>query len=147
MPVSDTDIDTYTPGKGPTNQDRRYWLNYVLKLMRADIARVSGVLTLANGLNSDLALPSPNPSWARLAGPTGAFSVGGFAGGTDGYRLTLYNTVPQTMTIINEDASSQAANRIKTLTGGNVVLRANATSSASLVYDITDTRWILVGTN
>jgi hypothetical protein len=54
--------------------------------------------------------------------------------------------VAQQMTIVNNDGSSAAANRITTLTGGNVVLRAG-TSSASFIYeDVSDT-WILVGTN
>lgn len=99
---------------------------------------------LVNGLNSDIALS--NTSWLRITGPTGAFSVGGFTLGVDGRRLTIFNTVAQQMTIVNNDGSSAAANRITTLTGGNVVLRAG-TSSASFIYeDVSDT-WILVGTN
>lgn len=39
MTVSANDIDLYVPGRG---RDREYWLNYLLKLMIADIAAVSG---------------------------------------------------------------------------------------------------------
>jgi hypothetical protein len=42
MPVTDADIDLYYPGKGPSGQDRRYWENYLLKLLRADIASGGG---------------------------------------------------------------------------------------------------------
>jgi collagen type I alpha len=101
-------------------------------------------LTLANGLNSDLV--TPTTAWLRITGPTGAFSVGGFTLGSDGRRLTIYNTTSQAMTIVNEDTSSTAANRIKTLTGANVVLRTG-TSAATLIYSATDSRWILVGSN
>lgn len=103
-----------------------------------------GSATLANGLNSNIA--TPTTSFVRLTGPTGAFSVGGFTGGVDGYNLTIYNATAQAMTIVNEDASSTAGNRIKTLTGGNVVLRAG-TSAARLIYDATDFRWVLLATN
>lgn len=106
----------------------------------------ANALTLANGLNSNIA--APNSSFSRITGPTGAFSVGGIVPYyPDGQVMHLYNTTSQTMTIVNEDASSTAANRIKTLTGGNVVLRATATSFASLIYDGTGQRWILTSTN
>ena len=101
-------------------------------------------ITVANGLNSNIILT--NASWVRLTGPTGGFSIGGFTGPFDGRRLTIYNTVAQQMTIVNEDGSSTAGNRIKTLTGANVVLRAG-TSAATMIYDATDSRWILVSYN
>ena len=104
-----------------------------------------GALAVANGLNSNL-VPPANSS-LRLTGPTAAFSVGGFTTGVDGQQLRIYNTVAQTMTLVNEDASSTAGNRIKTLTGSNIVLRAAATSFATLEYDGTDLRWIVVNTN
>lgn len=105
---------------------------------------VTGGFTLANGLNSNIVLNSITRG--RISGPTGAFSVGGFTGGFDGNGLKLYNTTAQAMTLVNEDASSTAANRIKTLTGGNIVLAAR-TSFASLLYDGTDSRWIVESYN
>lgn len=107
--------------------------------------------TLINGLNSDIT-SLVQSSWWRIVGPGAGFSVGGFvmggvtSGVSDGLTLTIYNTTAQQMTIVNEDASSTAINRIKTLTGGNVVLRAG-TSAASFRYDVTDDRWILVSSN
>lgn len=103
-----------------------------------------GSFTLANGLNSNIAATGNNSN--RITGPTGAFSVGGFTGGADGQPLRLYNTTSQAMTLVNEDTSSTAANRIKTLTGSNVTLRSG-TSFASLEYDATDSRWIMVSSN
>jgi Pectate lyase superfamily protein len=103
-----------------------------------------GTVAVANGLNSDIA--TPDSSYVRLTGPSAVFSVGGFAGGFDGNLLTIYNTVAFQMTIVNEDVSSTALNRIKTLTGGNVVLRAG-TSSATFHYDTTDDRWVLTSQN
>lgn len=103
-----------------------------------------GSVAVANGLNSNIATPSN--SIIRLTGPTAAFQVGGFTGGVDGYRLAVYNTVAQAMTIKNEDASSTAGNRLKTLTGADVTLRAG-TSFAEFEYDGTDSRWVLIATN
>lgn len=100
-----------------------------------------GALTLANGANSDVALPVK--SWVRITGPTGAFSVSGFAGPFDGRVLILFNPTAQNMTITN-DATSTTANRILTLTGSDVSL--TGTSLATFVYSSTDLRWILQST-
>lgn len=108
------------------------------------LAMQKGSVAVANGLNSNIA--TPVHSFIRLTGPSAVFSIGGFTGGVDGYSLTVYNTVAFAMTIVNEDASSTAANRIKTLTGGNVTLRAG-TSMAVFIWDSTDARWILTATN
>lgn len=107
-------------------------------LRRADV-------TLANGLNSNITVG--DRSFIRILGPTGAFSIGGFTGGVDGQLLYVFNSVQQTMTIVNSDASSSAANRILTLTGANVVLRATNRSFATFVYVSASALWMLVSTN
>jgi hypothetical protein len=109
------------------------------------VAFRSGSVALANGLNSNIATPAF--AAARVTGPTGAFSVGGLTGGVDGRIVKLYNSVAQTMTIVNEDASSTAGNRIKTLTGANIVLRATANSHVTFRYDASDARWIVESIN
>ena len=97
-------------------------------------------MALSNGLNSNVTLPAS--SYVRITGPSAAFSLGGLTGGVDGRQLAIYNTTSQTMTLVNEDLSSPAATRIKTLTGSNIVLAANSTSSAVFIYDTTDQRWV-----
>lgn len=101
-------------------------------------------LALANGANNNI--DPGNNEYLRITGPTGAFNITGFTGGYDGRRLEIYNTTSQTMTITN-DATSTAANRILTLTGADIVLRATAPSFATLVYDGTGSRWIVEATN
>lgn len=103
-----------------------------------------GAIMLANGLNSNIA--NSGATSDRITGPSSVFSVGGFTGGIDGQLKRIYNTTSNAMTIVNEDTSSTAANRIKTLTGANVTLRSG-TSFASFEYDGTDQRWILMSTN
>jgi hypothetical protein len=106
--------------------------------------RAPVALTLANGANADVALPSNY--FARIAGPTGAFSISGVvapAAADDGWELTLYNSVAHDMTITN-DALSTAANRILTLTGADVTLVG--VSVVKLKYCAADSRWILLGT-
>jgi hypothetical protein len=100
-----------------------------------------GTLTLANGANNDVALPGNRT--IRITGPTGAFSVSGFAGGTDGDRRTLINGTSQNMTITN-DATSTAANRILTQTGADVTQTAQ--SAVEIIYSGTDSRWLVIGT-
>ena len=98
---------------------------------------------LVNGLNSDIDIKR---SWNRITGPTGAFGLGGFANGVDGYQLTVFNTTAQAMTIHNLDGGSAAANQILTLTGVDVVLAAR-TSSATFIYEDAQDKWILVSYN
>lgn len=97
-------------------------------------------VAVANGANANVA--SGTQSFIKLTGPTGAFSISGFTGGADGRVLRVYNSVAQAWTITN-DATSTAANRIITKTGGDVVLAARQ-SSATFVYDSTQSRWILM---
>jgi len=97
---------------------------------------------LANGVNSDVAITSGGTSYGKLrvTGPTGAFSISGFAApSSDNYRLTVFNAVSQTMTLTN-DATSTAANRILTMTGADVAL--TGPSMIEFVYDSTSARWI-----
>ena len=103
-----------------------------------------GTLTLAAGLNSNIAIPPQET--IRIVSAAGAFSVGGFAAGADGRKLLLFNNSGNQMTIVNQSASSAVANRLFTLTGADVVLRAG-NSFASFVYDVNAGRWILVSTN
>lgn len=102
-------------------------------------------VTLANGLNSNIAISTSGN--IRATGPTGAYSLGGFSGGVDGRELFFFNPLSQTVTIVNGDASSTAANRIQTNTGGNVALRTTAPSCARFKYDSTLSLWILMNSN
>ncbi len=112
-------------------------------LMRAgSFATTATARTAANGLNSNVT----GGGFLRITGPTAAFSIGGLTLGQDGREVKLYNTTAYAMTIVNEDASSTAANRITTLTGADVVLRTGP-SFATLTYDATASRWILSSYN
>jgi hypothetical protein len=112
--------------------------------VNGSVAYRSGGLTLVNGANQNAALPATE--YVRITGPTGAFNIGGLTGGVNGRIVTLHNTVAFAMTLNNEDAGSTAGNRITTLTGANVTLRAG-TSAATLQYDATASRWILINYN
>lgn len=111
------------------------------------LTRIGLALIAGAGLNSNLT--NPAGAFVRLVGATGAFSIGGFVAPTGAVSqiLMVFNAFAQTMTIVNEDLSSTAANRITTLTGANVVLRAAATSMFTIVYDSGTARWILQSTN
>jgi hypothetical protein len=100
-------------------------------------------LTLSNGANNDLAIAGAG--FVRVTGPTGAFSISGFAAGQDGEVLRVYNATSQAMTITNK-ATSTAANQINTLTGADVVLRTGQ-SFATFIYDGTSSFWILTAAN
>ena len=100
----------------------------------------AGSFTATNGANNNIDVG--DNLYVRISGPTGAFSISGIAAGINGKRVVLYNSTAFDMTITN-DATSTAANRILTLTGADVTL--TGVSVATFVYNLTDTRWIMVG--
>ncbi len=79
-------------------------------------------------------------SYVRIQNASAAFSLTGIAGGANGKHMTIYNGTSQTMTIVNQSASSTAANRIVTGTVANLPLPS--TGSASFVYSSQESRWI-----
>jgi hypothetical protein len=99
---------------------------------------------VANGLNSNVA--TSGNSTLRLTGPTATFSIGGFAPSTAwaaGQIITVINTTSQAMTIVNEDTSSTATNRITVASGGANYVFLEGHSTAICVYDGTTSRWVL----
>jgi hypothetical protein len=107
-------------------------LDNEVRLFKAD-------LPLANGVNTDIELPSV-ARYLRVTGPSAGFSVNGFQDGYEGKRLIFYNPTAQTLTITN-DATSVAANRILTLSGADVVL--SGPCLAHFIYSVSDLRWLL----
>ena len=99
-----------------------------------------GAFTASNGANSNITLP--NKSFIRITGPTGAFNITGITkpDNPDGRVIILYNTTSQNMTITN-DATSTAANRILT---GQGDVATTGIGIVSLIYSVTDARWILL---
>jgi hypothetical protein len=100
--------------------------------------------TLANGLNSNIATTAL--AYVTVGGPTAAFSVGGFNASpspSGGQRLRLKNTTAFAMSVVHQDASSTAANRIDAgaqgFTGTSVSIPAG--SICDFVYNGSTSRW------
>jgi hypothetical protein len=68
-----------------------------------------------------------------------ASSLGVGAVNTDMQLHILINNGANAVTLKHEDGASAAANRFLCSTGADVVLSAN--QSATLIYDLTATRW------
>jgi len=101
-------------------------------------------VVLTNGLNNNIVLSGAE--FVKILGPTGVFSLTGFAARNDGSRLEVFNASAQEMTIVNQSASSSVGNRILTLTGADVILRPSF-SFASFVYDVSGEYWLLKAYN
>jgi len=103
------------------------------------VSEQQATLTLANGANTDIALPAA--SLVFVAGPTGAFSLNGLTGGVNGRRIKIVNLIAQAMTFTHQ-ATSAAANQFTTLTGADVV--TTTAGAAELVYDTGTSKWIVL---
>jgi len=99
-------------------------------------------LTLGNGLNSNIVIQQTYKN-LLLSGPSAGFSVGGFSDGWQGREIRIMYLGAQTMTLVNADASSTAANRIRTNTGANIV----GVHAATFIYDQASTTWVLMSYN
>jgi len=110
-------------------------------------ATVSGIvsphgnLALANGANTNVTLTADTTVF-RLTGPSGAFSINGFTGGTSGRIIILLSTVSQTLTVTNL-ATSTAANQIDTMTGADIVCTATEKTAITMVYEATAQKWFV----
>ena len=114
--------------------------------VNGDVAWRSANLTLATGVtNHNINLETSKFSYYRVQGPTGAFTITGFHGGTDGRLATLYNTTAYQMTLANQNGLSLATYRIITGTAADIIV--NAGGAATLQYNATDGRWIVISTN
>lgn len=148
-------IDSYSSSFGGTNIELNLQPRGGPTSISGPLQTIPKGIVLVNGVNLDVNLwaadATAKGSYLRISGPTGAFSVQGFsnqASGTSsgpGSILRLYNSTAFAMTIKN-NAGNTATNGILTMTGADVVLAAR-TTTATLIYDDTDHRWILCGTS
>jgi parallel beta-helix repeat protein len=89
------------------------------------------VLTLVNGANNNLALPT-DAGTLYVSGPTAVFNISGVAGGTQGRKITIVNNVGFTMTINHNSGSSSAGNKV--FIGGSADLAIAQYGSVELTY-------------
>jgi len=105
----------------------------------------AGSIAAVNGANNNVAVLS---GFNRIVGPTAVFTITGIATtiGQANYtpeapQVVLYNSVAFAMTIANDSASSTAANRILTNTGGDRTTTLQG--AVTLVYSHGDSRWVV----
>jgi len=94
-------------------------------------------IVLANGGNNNVNCKGGNV--VHVTGPTGAFTITGFAGGVPGKQIIVHNFSSGTMTLANQSASSAVGNRITTFTGAD----ATGVSVAILVWDNASQSWLM----
>jgi len=112
--------------------------------VNGDIAMRENAYTAAGGNNNDINIG--NYSFVRISGPAAAFTITGIANGVNGKMVILYNSTAQSMTIShNDNNSTTAGNRIYCKGGGNLVVGQYGV--VTLIYNATDSRWIVVSTN
>jgi hypothetical protein len=142
--VATGDINT-SGGSLQTNSTTR--LDNSGNLTNINNADLTGSLATKKGTDYSTTGTSNNVNFsnASLVRLTGASTqtITGIANGRDGYLFTLLNAASQSAVLTNNDASSSAANRITTGTGGSISIAPG--SSLILVYDSAASLWRVVG--
>lgn len=97
---------------------------------------------------NDVAIPSNSTNISITNNSTAGSSITGFTGGVDGRVIVLvynrYGSANDSLVLAHDSASSSAANRVLSPTGADITLSPNPTSSATLTYDGSISRWILL---
>jgi hypothetical protein len=114
------------------------------------LARLSGNLTVAipanltvaNGANNNLALPSVGVVYP-IIGPSAIANITGIAGGTNGRIIMLVNTQEWNVTLNYNNAGSSTWNRFLLPAGADVVL----TPYSSVILYYATNVWYVVGRN
>jgi hypothetical protein len=109
--------------------------------VNGDLALRERVLTLANGINSNV--PVDSNTFFRVTGPVSLFALTGLAGGVDGKIVTLFNNTSSTM-FIDAMALSLPANQI--LTGAGDLFVADS-GSVTMQYNSTIAKWVVTSYN
>ena len=92
-----------------------------------------GIGSLVNGANDNVALPGT--VYVTFGGPTGAYSVTGFANAIDGRVLIANFNVAQTLTLKHDNAGSTAGQRLTIPGGADKTFAAGSSVKCIFVYD------------
>lgn len=131
----------YLDGVGTTNLVTTNTTFTATNTVTGDLAFTESVITsLATGAN--LAVDFGTKVWIILqAGPAGAFSIAGIAGGRDGREYHVFNDTGQNLTITYNAGDPTPGNRIVTATGADLVSTGNC--AFTIRYSATKSRWIV----
>ncbi len=114
--------------------------------INGDIAFRSADITIATTYTYALDVNTVKQSHYKLKSPTlpiGNFILAGITAGTDGRMITLTNYTGAAMEIYDEDATTNANDRIKTGIGTTLAIYPNG--SVLLQYDVPEQRWLVKG--
>lgn len=99
-------------------------------------------VTLANSLNSNLTITT-NSGFFTFTGGGSSCQLGGMVAGIDGQRIVILNTTGSAITILGENTSSTASNRI--WMGGLTSVTWTNLGSREFIYSGTNSRWLMIG--
>lgn len=106
-----------------------------------DVAIRENVVTLSINAISNMS-GLDDKSFVNFDSAPSDFTIYGIANGVDGKILRLYNSTTYNMTLANETTFNTAANRILTMSGGNISTVGDGV--ITLQYSGSEQRWIVV---
>jgi len=148
--VTLVDVDTTLVSDSNTRIATQHAVKTYIDTKVPTFAWGSITIGTGNGPFNNVALSSTTATWFKINNSSNTGShITGFAGGTDGRFIVLsLNTYPSSGTVTNIDhdsASSDAANRVLSPTGGSINLNPNPCTNISMIYDGSISRWVVIG--
>ena len=114
--------------------------------LNRSLALRSASITLANGVNLDVA--NPYRASVEITGPSAAFSLSGIVGGTEGQVLEIVNLSGQQMAINHQDSAEATASRRFICPGGPPALTLPASPGGfnwvRVKYSSSQSRWLVL---
>jgi hypothetical protein len=102
-------------------------------------------LTLSSSSSNDN-ITLPNSSFVKVSGPTGAFTITGFAAGANGQRCRLLNRTGYKMTVTDQ-ATSSSGNQIITGAGATVSFTGSSQILDMIYNNKNGGHWLLGSIN
>jgi hypothetical protein len=117
--------------------------------INGDLALRKGTLNVVLGNNHDVDISTSKYSVYDFGAITGSIQISGFAGGTDGRVLSIFNSTNSAVQLYDANSTagsgSLAVNRILTGTGSTAIIYQNG--SVTLRYDAQKQRWTVIGSS
>ena len=142
IPIGWSANTTVTPGTNPDSAFQRAGQAATIRVQGSSTTTAATLSTPAlspSQITADQNNYNPGTGWFQRWSSDASRNVTGLVAGTDGQIIEIWNVGSQNIVLVNESASSTAANRFTNSTGADLTLGANKCAEGR--YDNSSSRW------